>query len=118
MTVTSIFSNVYNIKFLDCRDIINYTSRYQITYNKILSLIKDNSAWISKKIIKLTLYDNLLEYLDKKYTALVTTIKTKWKKEITSLSDTVLMVVRHMEINKKNERDMANSILIALIIGV
>ena len=90
MTVTDIFSAACNVKLSDCRDIIDYISRYQIAYDKILRLIRDNSAWISKKTIKLTLQGNLLRHLGKEYSALVTTIETEWKKETTSLADTVL----------------------------
>ena len=118
MTVTCIFTDAYNVKLLDCRDIIDYTSRYQIAYDKILRLIGDNSAWISKKTIELTLQGNLLRHFGKEYSALVTTIETEWKKETTSLANTVLRVVRHAEINKGNERDMASNIPIPLAVGI
>ncbi len=109
MTVTCIFSDACNMKLSDCRKITDYTSRYQIAYDKIFSLIGENSMWISKKTIELTLQRNLFRYLGKDYLALVTTIKTKWKEKTISLFDTVLRVDRYAEINKGNERDMANN---------
>ncbi len=118
MTVTRVFSDACNVKLSDCRNIIDYTSRYQIAYDKILSLIGENSTWISKKTVELTLQGNLLRHLGKDYSALVTTIETEWKEETTSLSDTVLRVVRHAEINKGNERDMVSSASVnALAVG-
>ncbi len=109
MTVTRIFSDTCNMKLSDCKNIIDYTSCYQIAYDKILSLIGENSTWISKKTVKLTLQGNLLRYLGKDYSALVTTIETEWKEEITSFFNTVLRVVRHAEINKGNKKDMVSS---------
>lgn len=55
MTVIYMFSDICNIKLWDCKEINDYTNRNQIAYYKILSLIADNSAWISKRIIELTL---------------------------------------------------------------
>ncbi len=109
MTVTRVFSNACNVKLSDYRNIIDYTSRYQIAYNKILSLIGENLTWILKKTVELILQGNLLKHLGKDYLALVTTIKTEWKEETTNLSDTVLKVVKHAEINKKNVRNTASS---------
>ncbi len=54
ITITCIFSNACNVKLSDCRNIIDYTSHYQIAYDKILSLIGENSIWISKKTVELT----------------------------------------------------------------
>ena len=42
MSVIRIFSNACNVRLLDCKDVINYTSRYQIAFDKILSLINKN----------------------------------------------------------------------------
>lgn len=42
MSIIHIFSEDYNIKLSDCKDVVNYTSRYHIAFNKILSLINDS----------------------------------------------------------------------------
>ena len=56
MSVICIFSNACNVKLLDCKDVVNYTSRYHIAFDKILNLInKNEDSWISKKTIKMTL---------------------------------------------------------------
>lgn len=54
MNVIKIFINAYIVKHLDCKDIIDYTSRYQIIFDKIFSLINKNLE-ISKKTIKIML---------------------------------------------------------------
>ena len=38
MSVTRIFLDVYAIKLSDCNNIIDYTTRYQIAFDKLLSL--------------------------------------------------------------------------------
>lgn len=54
MSIICIFFDSCNMKFLDNKDVINYTSYYQIALDKILSLInKNKDFWISKKIIKI-----------------------------------------------------------------
>lgn len=37
MSMTKIFLDAYAVKLLDCNNIIDYTSRYQITFDKLLS---------------------------------------------------------------------------------
>lgn len=54
MSVTCKFIDACNIKLSDCKDIIDYTNRYQIAFEKILSLINKDS-WMSKKSIEITL---------------------------------------------------------------
>lgn len=109
MTVTCVFFDTCNVKLSDCRNIINYTNYYQIAYDKILSLIRKNLTWISNKTVKLTLQRNLFRHLNIDYSALVTAIKTKWKKKTTSLSDTVLRVGINAKMNKENKKDTASS---------
>lgn len=43
MSVTKIFSEVCNIKLSGCKDVMNYTGRYQIAFDKIQSLITKRS---------------------------------------------------------------------------
>ena len=42
MSVIRIFSDVCNVRLSDCKDVVDYTSRYQIAFDKILSLINEN----------------------------------------------------------------------------
>ena len=105
------------MRLLDCKDVVDYTSRYQIAFDKILSLINENEdCWISKKTIKMTLQRNLLTHLGKDYSALVSAIETTWKEETTELADTILRIIRHAEINKGNEKDTADNVN-ALAVG-
>lgn len=85
---------------------MEYTSRYQIAFDKILSLLNDNS-WMSKKTVEMTLQSSLLRHLGKDYSALVSAIETTWTDETTDLQDTILRVIRHAEINKDNDQDIA-----------
>ena len=53
MSISRIFIDTYNIKLLECKDVIDYMSRYQIAFNKLISFINKDS-WMSKKSIKMT----------------------------------------------------------------
>lgn len=108
MSVTCTFAEVLNTKLSDCKDIVEYTSRYQIAFDKILSLLNDDS-WMSKKTIEMTLQGSLLRHLGKDYSALVSAIETTWTDETTDLQDTILRVIRHAEINKDNNQDIADN---------
>ena len=116
MSVTRLFVDACNIKLSNCKDIIDYTSRYQTAFDNILSLIGEDS-WMSKKTIEITLQGCLLRHLGKDYSALVSAIETAWKEETTDLADTILRVIRHAEINKGNDKDSAENVN-ALAVGV
>lgn len=63
---------------------------------------------MSKKTVEMSLQKSLLWYLEKDYLALVSIIKTVWKDETINLGDTILQVIRHAEINKKNKKNSAD----------
>lgn len=64
---------------------------------------------MSKKTIEMTLQGSLLRHLGKDYSALVSAIETTWTDETTNLQDTILRVIRHAEINKDNDQDIAGN---------
>lgn len=63
MSVIRIFLDANAVKLLDCNDVINYTSYYQIAFDKLLNLLNTKS-WISKKTIEITLQGSLLRHLE------------------------------------------------------
>ena len=75
MNVTRTFADALNTKLSDCKDIVEYTSRYQITFDKILSMLNDDS-WMSKKTVEMTLKGSLFRLLGKDYSALMSAIET------------------------------------------
>lgn len=116
MSVTCIFADAFTTKLSDCKDIMEYTGRYQIPFNKILSLLNEDS-WMSKKIIKIALQGSLLQHLGKDYSALVSAIETTWKKETTDLQDIIFQIMRHAEINKGNNQDMTENTTNAMAVN-
>lgn len=108
MSVIRVFSDAYTIKLSECKDVLEYTSRYQIAFDKITSLITKN-GWMSRKTIEMALQSNLLQHLSKDYSALVSAIETEWKEETINLSDMILRVIRHTGINKGNANNMAGN---------
>ncbi len=106
MSATCTFAEALNTKLSDCKDVVEYTNRYQIAFDKILSLLNDDS-WMSKKTVEMTLQGSLLRHLGKDYSALMSAIETTWTDETTDLQDTILWVIRHAEINKDNDHGVA-----------
>lgn len=70
MSVSRMLVDTYNIKSLDCKDIVDYTNCYKIAFNKLLSLINKES-WLSRKNIEMSLQGSLLQYLGKSYSFFV-----------------------------------------------
>lgn len=93
MSVTRIFSDACNVKLSECKDVIEYTSRYQIAFDKIVSLTSEE-GWMSRKTAEMTLQGSLLRHLGQNYSALVSAIETGWKEDTTNLSDTILRVIQ------------------------
>lgn len=54
MSVTRIFSDACTVKLSDCKDIIDYTSRYQVAFDKIISLTTED-GWMSRRTVEMTL---------------------------------------------------------------
>ena len=76
MSVTQIFSDAYVLKHSACKDIINYTSRYQVAFDTIISLTTED-GWMLRRTVEMTLRGSLLRHLGKYYAALVSAIKTE-----------------------------------------
>lgn len=89
MSVIRIFLNACAVKLSDCNNIINYTSHYQIGFDKFLSFLITKS-WMSKKTIKIILQESLLRHLKRSYAALISAIKINWKNETIDLANTIL----------------------------
>ena len=104
MSVSRMFVDACNVKLSGCKDVVNYTSRYQITFDKLFSPITEES-WMSRKNIEMALKGSFLRHIEKGYSALVSAIKTTWTDETTDLSDTILRITCHAEVNKGNEED-------------
>ena len=113
MSVTRIFLDAYLVKLSDCNNVINYTSRYQIAFDKLLSLLNTKS-WMFKESIKMTLQESLLHQLGRDYAALVSAIETNWKNKTSDQTDTILWVIRHAEINKSNNKDNVDVKVLAI----
>ena len=106
MSVTCTLAEALNTKLSDCKDVVEYTSRYQIAFDKIFSLLNDD-LWMSKKTVEMTLQDSFLRHLGKDYSALVSAIETIWTDKTTDLQDTILQVIRHAKINNENNQEVA-----------
>lgn len=115
--IIRIFLDVCNGRILDCKNVIDYTNSYRIAFHKIFSLINENKdSWISKKIINMTLQENLLRHFGKYYSTLVSAIQTMWKEETMDVVNTITQIICYAEISQGNERNTADNVN-ALIVG-
>ena len=64
---------------------------------------------MSKKTVEIALQGSLLRHLGKDYSALVSAIKMVCEDGNTNLSNTILCITRHAEINKNNADDNADT---------
>lgn len=85
---------------MEFENIFDYTSNYQPTYDKVVSLLRKRSH-INIEIIELLLQANMICNLVPKYSRLVSLIQSKYKKKITNLANTILKIIRYEEIFKK-----------------
>ena len=104
MSISQVFVDALNVKPSDCKDVVDYTSRSLIAFDKLLSLISEES-WMSRKSIEMAIQGGLLRHLGKGYSALVSAIETTCTNKTTDLSHTILRIIRHTEINKGNKED-------------
>lgn len=74
MSMTYIFANVFTTKLSDYKDLSEYSSWYQIVFDKIFSLL-NKDLWMIKNTIEMTLQGSLLWHLGKDFLALVSAIK-------------------------------------------
>ena len=88
-------------KLVEFENIIDYTSSYQVIYDKVASLVKEDSC-INIETIELLLQANIIRNLGPKYSGLVLSIQSKWKKENTNLADAILQIVYYKDIFKKS----------------
>lgn len=73
ISISVVFLEKYIKKLVKFENIVNYTSSYQVIYNKIVSLIRKKS-YINIKTIKLFLQANMICNLRSEYLELVSSI--------------------------------------------
>lgn len=87
-------------KLSEYKNVVDYTSSYQLTLDKVASLTKIGSH-MHLETAEMMLQANMLRNLGSKYSAFVSAIQTEWKEENTNLSDTILRVIRYEKFIKE-----------------
>ncbi len=88
----------------DFKDVVEYTSSYQAAFDKITSLLKDDSN-LTIKSAEMLHQGAMLMNISEEYTSLISTIETGWTDATTNLSNTVLQIIRHSEIMKGHAKE-------------
>lgn len=99
MDVSHILHTTSTKKMSDFKDVVKYTSSYQAAFDKITSLLKEDSN-LTIKSAEMLLQGAMLMNIDEEYTSLISTIETRWTDATTNLSNTILQIIRHSEIMK------------------
>ena len=81
-------------KLSEFKNVVDYTSSYQLTLEKVASLTKEGSH-MHAQTAKMMLQANMLQNLGSEYSVLVSAIQTEWKEENTNLSNTILRVIQY-----------------------
>ena len=76
MSILNVFTNGCMKKLAEFKNIVDYTSSYQATYDKVASLVRERSR-INIKIIELLLQANMVCNLGLEYSGLVSSIWSK-----------------------------------------
>ncbi|MCJ1348913.1 hypothetical protein MMC31_007146 [Peltigera leucophlebia] len=97
MSISKKVLEATKIKLSDCKNIHEYTSVYQETFNDVCSLTTEDSE-LTNKGASMILQAALLTNMGLKYAGIVSTIKSEWKNGITNLESTTLRLVKFEEI--------------------
>lgn len=71
---------------------VDYTRNYQLTLEKLVSLLSEGSH-IHMKTAEIILQANMLRNLGSEFSVLVSAIQPEWKEENTNLADTIFRVI-------------------------
>ena len=86
---------------------VDYTSKYQLTLNKVVSLISEGSH-MHMKTIEMILQANILRNLGSEYSVLVSAIQTEWREQNTNLANTIFRAIWYEQFIKETVRDKKN----------
>ena len=104
MGVSRILHTASAKKMSDFKDVVKYTSSYQAAFDKITSLLKEDSN-LTMKSAEMLLQGAMLMNISEEYTSLISTIETGWTDATTNLSNTILQIIRHSEIMKGHAKE-------------
>ena len=90
-------------KLSDFKNVHEYTSYYQASFDKVVGLLKDTSSY-TRQSTKMYFQATMLINIGTEYSALVSAIQKNWKDENTNLAEAVLQIIRHFEFMEGNEK--------------
>ena len=102
MSTSRLIHDATTKKLSDFKNVHEYTSHYQASFDKVSSLLTETSAYI-RKSTETYFQATMLMNIGADYSALVSAIQKDWKDETTNLAETVLQIIRYFEFMKGNE---------------
>ncbi len=90
-------------KLSDFKNVHEYTSHYNASFDKVVGLLTDTSSSTCQST-KMYLQATILMNIGMKYSALVSAIQKDRKDENTNLAEAILQIIRHLELMEKNKK--------------
>lgn len=103
MSTSRIIYEATTKKLSDFKNVHEYTSHYQASFDKVASLLNDNSSY-TRKSTEMYFQATMLMNIGTDYSALVSAIQKDWKDENTNLAEAVPQIIRHFEFMEGNEK--------------
>lgn len=94
MSTSWIIYNNTTKKLSNFKNVHDYTSHYQVPFDKVVSFLIEISSYTYKSTemnIQATIFMNIRV----KYSALVSIIQKDWKDENINLAEAILQIIRH-----------------------
>ena len=103
MSTSRIIYEATTKKLSDFKNVHEYTSHYQASFDKVVSLLTDTSSYTLQST-EMYFQATMLMNIGTEYSALVSAIQKNRKDENTNLAEAVLQIIRHFEFMEGNEK--------------
>ncbi len=103
MSTSRTIYDVTTKKLSDFKNVYEYTSHYQASFDKVVNLLTGTSSY-TRKSTEMYFQATMLMNIRVEYSALVPSIQKDWKDENTNLAEAVLQIIRHFEFMEGNEK--------------
>ena len=106
MSTSRILYKATTKKLSDFKNVHEYTSRYQASFDKVVGLLTDTSPYTCQST-EMYFQATILMNIRTEYSAIVSAIQKDWKDENINLAEAVLQIIRHFEFMEGNEKAKA-----------
>ncbi len=106
MSTSRIIYEATTKKLSDFKNVYEYTTHYQASFDKVVSLLADTSSYTGQST-QMYFQATILMNIGTEYSGLVSAIPKNWKDENNNLAEAVLQIIWHFEFMEKNKKTKA-----------